>query len=103
MPVYFKAQSQNERDWRTLNDLHAIMDGRGALFDSPDGSVHMTTRLGADWSAGKLKVEIGSDSFRALAQAMMDADPAKAMDAFGAALMMGARRPIYDENGRELG
>ncbi|GJE26262.1 hypothetical protein [Methylobacterium organophilum] len=48
-------------------------------------------------------VEITIDSFREIAQAMMDADPQKAMDAFGAALILGPRRHVYDEGGRELG
>lgn len=103
MPVFFKARSSQDRDWRTLNDLHVIMDGRGALFGTLAGAIHLTTRLGASWSSDTMKVEIGSDRFRDIAQAMMDADPARAMDAFGAALMLGARRPVHDEDGRELG
>lgn len=103
MPVYFSAQSAGERDWRLLNGLQAVVDGRGALIDGIDSSVQLKARTDADWSGGAVMVEITIDRFRDLAQAMMDADPQKAMDAFGAALILGPRRTVYDEDGRELG
>lgn len=103
MPIYFSFQSPGESNWRIINSLQAIMDGRGAIIDGVDSSVQMKARTGADWANGAVMVEITLDRFRDLAQAMMDADPQKAMDAFGAALILGPRRPVYDEDGRELG
>lgn len=79
------------------------MDGRGALFGTEGRAVHLTTRLGSDWSGDVAKVEITADLFRDLAQAMLDADPRAALDAFGSALIIGPRVPVYDDDGRELG
>lgn len=103
MAVYFKAKARGEREWRTLNSLHASMDGTGALIESGGGAVHLISRLGADWSGEALKLELSADHFRELAQAMLDADPEHATKAFGAALVIGPRSPLYDEDGRELG
>jgi hypothetical protein len=103
VPVHFKSRWASTREWKVINGLHSAMDGRGALFGSADKAVHLTTRLGADWSGDVIKVEITIDHFRDLAQAMLDADPKAAMDAFGAALIIGPRRPVYDEDGREIG
>lgn len=41
--------------------------------------------------------------FAEIAQSMMDADAEGARKAFGKALMIGPREPVYDTDGRELG
>lgn len=104
MPVRFKAKGPDERSWRTLNETQIAVLGTGAFLDAVGDEVHIMTRRGAGmYSDGSLQIEITPDLFAELAQAMMDASPETASKAFGQALAMGGRGPIYDDDGRELG
>lgn len=103
MPIYFKARHGSSGEWRVLNSMQASMDGRGAIVDGVDNAVLVKARTGSTWSDGQVVLEITHASFREIAQAMLDANPKAAMDAFGAALIVGPREPVFDEDGRELG
>lgn len=104
MPVRFKTKYPDMKHWHTVNELPIAVLGTGAYIDTNGQEVVIsaTSGVGQDFGA-RIKVEITTDVFEKVAQAMMDTDPDAALKAFGQALVTGARRPVYEDDGRELG
>lgn len=104
MPIRFRARTPGEKAWRVINGTYLAILGTGGFIDAENGSVQITTTTSPRTSDECFfQVELTSDMFAAVAQALMDADPEQARKAFGRALVLGPREPIFDEEGRELG
>ena len=101
MSIKFETKPRGSKKWHILNDndFPPVQIFRHMI--DVDGSALIITESIGD--GAYIRLSLTSDAFRDLAQRMLDVDSDTAYKAFGAALCLGPRRPVYDEDGRELG